>query len=205
MKQVMNPATTLVFAEEIAEGDCFRKKTGTYFYLRISGGAVKYYIEKGVEKIKAEEMRQSVKEQVDLLVEDQVPESYRIDFGEDMIPHKRFAYWIAFKSAHRTYRVYYTERKDTEKPLRILLQLVWIEKQQAEIAKREYLASGLKKIIGELPIEGLQATQAFFTLVTKSTPECVDQWLSIVKKLAGRPEQEGEAPICVSETDRRTP
>jgi hypothetical protein len=47
MKQV---TLRTVPAEDIEQGECFRKKTGTYIYLRISDSAVRFYIEKGLDK-----------------------------------------------------------------------------------------------------------------------------------------------------------
>jgi hypothetical protein len=47
MKQV---TLRTVPAEEIEQGECFRKKTGTHIYLRISDSAVRFYIEKGLDK-----------------------------------------------------------------------------------------------------------------------------------------------------------
>ena len=50
MKQIATQEATTVRAEEILQGECFRKKGGSYIYLRVSEAAVRFYIETQLEK-----------------------------------------------------------------------------------------------------------------------------------------------------------
>jgi len=46
MRQITVSVPTTVPASEIAEGECFRKKTGEYIYLRISESSARLFFEK---------------------------------------------------------------------------------------------------------------------------------------------------------------
>jgi len=53
MREVSLPTT--VIAGDIQEGECFRKRTGKYLYMRISESAVRFYIEPYIQPIDPKE------------------------------------------------------------------------------------------------------------------------------------------------------